>query len=219
MITNAISAGIILLSFFIGIVSYSYMPDMMPMHWNAQGEIDGYMGKLWGLFMSPMISLGLFALFLVIPKLDPRRSNLESFKEYYQGIILVIVGFLFYVYILTILSAIGYKFNMVQAMSISFAVLFYYIGIVLKKTKSNFFVGIKTPWTLSDEKVWEKTHDLGGKLFKISGIIAFFGALFKEVAIFLMIIPIIVASIFIYIYSYLEYAKFTKVSKWIFRVV
>ncbi|HOM96491.1 MAG: SdpI family protein [Candidatus Methanofastidiosa archaeon] len=210
MRTNAISAGIILLSFFIGIVSYSYMPDMMPMHWNAQGEIDGYMGKLWGLFMSPMISLGLFALFLVIPKLDPRRSNLESFKEYYQGIILVIVGFLFYVYILTILSAIGYKFNMVQAMSISFAVLFYYIGIVLKKTKSNFFVGIKTPWTLSDEKVWEKTHDLGGKLFKISGIIAFFGALFKEVAIFLMIIPIIVASIFIYIYSYLEYAKIHK---------
>lgn len=210
MRTRVISAGIILLSFFIGIVSYSYMPDMMPMHWNAQGEIDGYMGKLWGLFMSPMISLGLFALFLVIPKLDPRRSNLESFKEYYQGIILVIVGFLFYVYILTILSAIGYKFNMVQAMSISFAVLFYYIGIVLKKTKSNFFVGIKTPWTLSDEKVWEKTHDLGGKLFKISGIIAFFGALFKEVAIFLMIIPIIVASIFIYIYSYLEYAKIHK---------
>lgn len=210
MRTNVISAGIILLSFFIGIVSYSYMPDMMPMHWNAQGEIDGYMGKLWGLFMSPIISLGLFALFLVIPKLDPRRSNLESFKEYYQGIILVIVGFLFYVYILTILAAIGYKFNMVQAMSISFAVLFYYIGIVLKKTKSNFFVGIKTPWTLSDEKVWEKTHDLGGKLFKISGIIAFFGALFKEVAIFLMIIPIIVASIFIYIYSYLEYAKIHK---------
>lgn len=210
MRTNVISAGIILLSFFIGIVSYSYMPDMMPMHWNAQGEIDGYMGKLWGLFMSPIISLGLFALFLVIPKLDPRRSNLESFKEYYQGIILVIVGFLFYIYILTILAAIGYKFNMVQAMSISFAVLFYYIGIVLKKTKSNFFVGIKTPWTLSDEKVWEKTHDLGGKLFKISGIIAFFGALFKEVAIFLMIIPIIVASIFIYIYSYLEYAKIHK---------
>jgi len=210
MRTNVISAGIILLSFFIGIVSYSYMPDMMPMHWNAQGEIDGYMGKLWGLFMSPIISLGLFALFLVIPKLDPRRSNLESFKEYYQGIILVIVGFLFYVYILTILAAIGYKFNMVQAMSISFAVLFYYIGIVLKKTKSNFFVGIKTPWTLSDEKVWEKTHELGGKLFKISGIIAFFGVLFKEVAIFLMIIPIIVASIFIYIYSYLEYAKIHK---------
>ncbi len=210
MRTRVISAGIILLSFFIGIVSYSYMPDMIPMHWNAQGEIDGYMGKLWGLFMLPIISLGLFALFLVIPKLDPRRSNLESFKEYYQGIILMIVGFLFYIYILTILAAIGYKFNMVQAMSLSFAVLFYYMGIVLKKTKSNFFVGIRTPWTLSDEKVWEKTHDLGGKLFKVSGIIAFFGVLFKEVAIFLMIIPTIVASIFIYIYSYLEYAKIHK---------
>ena len=73
MRTNAISAGIILLSFFIGIVSYSYMPDMMPMHWNAQGEIDGYMGKLWGLFMSPMISLGLFALFCIL-KLDPRNK-------------------------------------------------------------------------------------------------------------------------------------------------
>jgi len=210
MKANHISLGIIFISFIIGAFVYPHAPDIMPAHWNAQGEIDGYMDKFWGLFLLPMLSFGLFALFVFIPKLEPRKKNIMDFKDYYQRIILVIIGFLFYIYVLSILSAFGYRFNMVQMMSPAFAAIFFYMGAALEKVKSNFFIGIRTPWTISDDVVWEKTHKLGGKLFKVSGIIAFFGVLFKEVAIFLMIIPTIVASIFIYIYSYLEYAKIHK---------
>jgi len=207
MKANVISLGIIILSFLIGAFAYAYVPDIMPTHWNAQGEIDGYMYKFWGLFLLPIISLGIFALLIFIPKFEPRKQNLEAFKEYYQGIILVTMGFLFYIYVLSILAAFGYKFNMVQMMSPAFATLIYYMGVALEKTKSNFFVGIRTPWTISDETVWEKTHALGGKLFKISGIITLFGAFFKEIGFLLMIVPILAASVYVFVYSYIEYKK------------
>ncbi len=210
MKVNHISLGIILLSFIVGAYFYSSMPEMMPSHWNAQGEIDGYMDKFWGLFLLPMISVGLFVLFIYLPKIEPRKANIEVFKEYYQGIILVTVGFLFYIYVLTILSALGYYFNMIQMMAPAFAAIFFFMGVVLEKTKSNFFVGIRTPWTISDERVWEKTHKVGGKLFKASGIIALFGIFFKDIAFLLVIAPIIAVSIYAVLYSYLEYKKLHK---------
>jgi uncharacterized membrane protein len=210
MKANDISLGIILISFIVGAFVYPNVPDMIPAHWNAQGKIDGYMDKFWGLFLLPTISFGLFILFVFIPKYDPRKKNLESFKDYYQGIILVTVGFLFYIYVLSILAAFGYRFNMVQMMAPAFAAIFFYMGVALEKTKSNFFVGIRTPWTISDDVVWEKTHKLGGKLFKASGLITFFGVFFKEIAFLLMIVPILAVSAFAIAYSYVEYKKIHK---------
>jgi uncharacterized membrane protein len=207
MKANDISLGIIVLSFFVGTFFYTYAPDMMPTHWNAQGEIDGYMDKFWGLFLLPMISFGIFVLFVYLPKFEPRKKNLEAFKDYYEGIALVTIGFLFYIYILSILAAFGYQFNMVQMMAPAFGALFYHIGVTLEKTKSNFFVGIRTPWTISDDDVWEKTHKLGGKLFKVSGLIAFFGTFFKEITILLMIAPVLATSVVVIVYSYIEYRK------------
>jgi len=145
-----------------------------------------------------------------MPKFEPRKDNFDSFSEYYQGIILMMTGFLFYIYILSILAALEYEFNMVQMIAPAFAALFYYIGVTLQKTKSNFFVGIRTPWTISDDKVWEKTHNIGGTLFKVSGIISLFGVFFKEIAIILILAPILGAVVFVYIYSYLEYKKIQR---------
>lgn len=210
MKANDISLGIILLSFFVGAFAYPHVPDIMPTHWNAQGEIDGYMDKFWGLFLLPMISFGIFALFVYIPKYEPRKKNLEAFKDYYQGIVLVTVCFLFYIFVLSILAAFGYNFNMIQMMSPAFAAIFYYMGVALEKTKSNFFVGIRTPWTISDDTVWEKTHKIGGKLFKTSGIIALFGVFFKQIAFLLIIAPILAVSAFVFVYSYVEYKKIHK---------
>ncbi len=210
MKANDISLFIMILSFFIGAFAYAYAPDIIPTHWNAQGEIDGYMDKFWGLFMLPIISVGLFALFVYLPKIEPRKMNLELFKEYYPGILLVTIGFLFYIYILSILAAFGYNFNMIQMIAPAFAAIFYYLGTVLDKIKSNFFIGIRTPWTISDELVWEKTHKLGGKLFKSSGIIALFGAFFKEIAFILVMGPILAVSVFLVVYSYVEYKKIHK---------
>ena len=88
--------------------------------------------------------------------------------------------------------------------------MFYFIGIVMENSKQNWFIGIKTPWTLSNEKVWNKTHKLGGKLFKITALLAIVGMFFGELGIWLFIIPVLVLSFYLIAYSYFEYQKETK---------
>jgi len=90
---------------------------------------------------------------------------------------------------------------------IGIGILFFYIGILCENAKRNWFIGIRTPWTLSSERVWEKTHKIGGKLFKIAGVIAFFGVFFQSYALFFILVPVISVAAYTIIYSYFEYQK------------
>lgn len=200
---------IILTSFSVGIYFYPQMPEKMASHWNFQGEVDGYMSKFWGLFLMPFISLLSFLLFIFIPKLDPLKANIEKFRKYFDYFIVIFFLFLFYVYLLTIAWNLGMRFNMSQFLSPAFGILFFYCGVMIEKAQRNWFIGIRTPWTLSNDDVWKKTHDIGGKLFKIAGIISFGGLILPNLAIFLVIFPVILFTIYITIYSYFEYKKIT----------
>ena len=205
--SELIIIAIILLSFAVGIYYYPQMPDRIASHWNAQGQVDGYMSKFWGLFLMPIISLGLLLLFILIPGIDPLKSNIQQFRKYFDGFVVLIMVFLFYLYLLTIFWNSGFRFNMITFLSPAFAMLFYYSGILIENAKRNWFIGIRTPWTMSSDKVWEKTHKIGGKLFKIAGIVALGAVFFEKDAIFFVIVPIIIFSIYTFLYSYLEYQK------------
>jgi len=204
---------LILISFGLGAYFFPQMPDKMASHWNIKGEADGYMSKFWGLFLMPIISLGLFLLFLLIPKIDPLKANIEKFRKYFDGFIVLIMVFLFYIYLLTIFWNIGIRFNMVQLMTPALGILFYYCGILVENAKRNWFIGIRTPWTLSSEAVWNRTHKIGGRLFKTAGIIAFLGIVFPKYAILFVIIPVISAAVYTIIYSYFEYQKQARLPK------
>ena len=201
----AIALGIIILSFILGVYLYPRMPEKMASHWNAQGEVNGYLPKFWSLFLVPLISVGLFLLFTVIPKIDPLKHNIEEFRKYYDGFVVLVILFLFYVHILTILWNMGVKFSIVQMLAPAFAILYYYCGVLSENAKRNWFVGIRTPWTLSSERVWEKTHKIGGKLFKASGVIAFIGTFFQNYALFFILVPVILVAVYTIVYSYVEY--------------
>jgi len=202
-----IISAIILTSFLIGIYLYPYMPDKIASHWNYRGEVDGYITKFWGLFLMPSISLGLLLLFILIPRIDPLKENIEKFRKYFDRFIVLIIIFLFYLYLLTIFWNLGKKFNMVQLLVPAFALIFYYAGILVENAKRNWFIGIRTPWTLSSENVWDKTHKIGGKLFKGAGTIAILGIFFQNYAIFFVITPAILVAIYTVIYSYFIYQK------------
>ncbi|MFZ3167604.1 MAG: DUF1648 domain-containing protein [Candidatus Methanoperedens sp.] len=208
--SEIIAIGIVLLSFAIGIYVFPEMPEKIASHWNAQGEVNGYMSKFWGIFLMPFISVGLFLLFMIIPRIDPHKSNIEKFRKYYDNFILLIIVFLFYIYLLTIFWNMGFRFNMITLLSPAFAILYYYSGVLIENAKMNWFIGIRTPWTLSSEKVWDKTHKIGGKLFKIAGIIAIGGILFQRYAIFFILVPILLAAIYSVVFSYIEYQKEIK---------
>lgn len=205
--SEIIIVGIILLSFAVGIYYYPQMPEKLASHWNAQGQVDGYMSKFWGLFLMPIISVGMLLLFILIPRIDPLKSNIQQFRKYYDGFVVLIVVFLFYLYLLTIFWNSGYTFNMITFLSPAFAILFYYSGILIENAKMNWFIGIRTPWTLSSDKVWDKTHKIGGKWFKIAGLLALIAVFFETAAIFFIIVPVIIVSIYTVAYSYFEYQK------------
>lgn len=209
---NLVPIFIILLSFAFGFYFYFYpqMPSQIASHWGINGEVDGYMSKFWGLFLMPILSVFLYFLFLFLPKTDPYKKNFKEFKKYYEFFVVIIISFLFYIYLLTIFWNLGFRFNMIQFISPGIAFIFYFAGTLMSKTKQNWFVGIRTPWTLSNEKVWVKTHQLGAQLFKACAFISLFSLVLPNQSIFFIIFPIIFSSIFLFIYSYWEYKKLTN---------
>lgn len=106
-----------------------------------------------------------------------------------------------------ILWNLGIKISPNVIVPIGIGILFFYIGILCENAKRNWFIGIRTPWTLSSERVWERTHKIGGKLFKIAGVIAFVGVFFQSYALFFILVPVISVAAYTIIYSYVEYQK------------
>jgi len=183
------------------------MPDVMASHWGYNGEVNGHMPKLGALFLMPIISLIMYLFFVFIPKIDPLKDNIRKFSEYYNWFIIVLLAFLFYLHTLTIAVNLGVDINMNQAFIPAFAFLFFYVGILLEKAKRNWFIGIRTPWTLSSDVVWDKTHVLGGKLFKIAAFISVIGLVMPEYAMLFVLVPVLAAAIVSFAYSYFEYNK------------
>ena len=202
-----IAIVLVVLSFLVGIYFYPQMPAEIDTHWNADGVADGQRSKFTGLFAIPIVSLILLVLFLVIPRIDPKKENIRKFRGHYDWLIFVIMAFMFYIYLLSVFWNLGAEFNFTLLLLPAFTLLFLFIGFVLEKAEPNWFVGIRTPWTLSSEKVWHKTHKLGAKLFKIAALITLFGFVFRSLAIWFVIAPIIVFVLYLIIYSYLEYLK------------
>ena len=197
-------------SFVLAFYFYPLLPSTIATHWGINGQANGFSSKAFGLFFMPVLSLFLYFLFLFLPHTDPYQKNFSQFQNHYHNFMVVIFAFFFYIYLLSLSWNLGHHFNLVQFMSPAFAILFFYAGILTTHARRNWFVGIRTPWTLSSEIVWNKTHRLGGQLFKIVAALSLLGTILPDFAIFLIIIPTISLVIFIFFYSYLEYRKTKK---------
>jgi uncharacterized membrane protein len=195
-----------------GVLLWNRLPDQMASHWNINDQVDGYMSKPWGVFMMPLITLGMFVLFLVVPSIDPLKTNIAQFREAFNMFIVLIVAFMLYIHALTLAWSLGYDdFKMSTSMLPAMGLLFIFIGFMLRKAKRNFFIGIRTPWTLSSDTVWDKTHQLGAVLFMASGVLAFIGGIFGGLTAFwFLFVPLISSTLFLLIYSYVIYQREAK---------
>lgn len=205
-----VSLLIIILSIGVSLFIYPSMPEVMASHWNTANQVDGYMTRFWGVFLMPIVSIAIFILFMVLPVIDPLKKNFEQFRKYYDGFIVMLLTFFFYIFCLSIIWNMGYEFNMGQAMLPALGLLFFYIGVMLKHAKRNWFVGIRTPWTMSSDEVWEKTHALGSKLFKVAGVLILLGFLFPDYVVWIILIAVLISVIYTIVYSYLYYRKLNK---------
>lgn len=197
--------AIILLTIAITIGVYPGLPDMIPSHWNASGDVDGHLPAFWGVLLIPALMIGFSALLYVLPKFDPLKENYRKFQHYYEGFILVFAGFLAVIQAQILLWGMGFPISPNLIFPILFGVMFIYLGFLLDHAEPNWFVGIRTPWTMTSGEVWKKTHALGGALFKIAGIIAIIGILFGRYALWFCILPILAIAVYLVVYSYLEY--------------
>ncbi len=212
---NELKAAIlaILLSFAIGIWAFPVLPALSVTHWGADGEPNGYLPAFWAAFLLPLIMAALLLLLLTIPIVDPLRENIALFRKDFYGFALVIELFMLVVYAQSILWNLGTQISFSLTMPFLFGALFIYIGFFLEKTKPNWFIGIRTPWTLSSPEVWEKTHKLGGKLFKAAGVLSVISVLFPAYVFWVVIAVVIAAAIATVIYSYIAYSKLGKKEK------
>jgi uncharacterized membrane protein len=208
--SGLILIGIIMLSLIFSIYFYPQMPERIVAHWNIKGEADGYMTKFWGLFIMPFILVGLILLFIILPKIDPLKENYKKFNKYYDGFVILLSLFLFLIHLQIILWNIGIKISPNITIPVGLGLLYFYIGILFENTRQNWFIGIRTPWTLSSENVWEKTHKIGSKLFKAAGVIAILGIFFSRYALFFVIVPVLLLAVYTVVYSYIAFKKEIK---------
>jgi uncharacterized membrane protein len=199
----------IILSFILAAVFYGSMPEKMATHWNFSGNADGYSGKNAGLFMFPILLIVIFCLLKFFPLTDPLKENIMKFWNVYSIFLFLFTLFMFYLFSLVLVWNSGIKFNMTFFIIPAFSGLFIGIGKLLGRTKRNYMIGIRTPWTIHDDKVWEKTHRLGEKIFIFIGIILIPAVFFLKIwALFLLILP----PIYLIFYSYIEYKKIIRKS-------
>jgi uncharacterized membrane protein len=208
----AIIAALVI-TFTLTIAIYPTVPDHVVSHWNAAGQADGYMSKFWGLLLIPLIMTGFVALLAVLPRIDPHKKNYEKFRDYYDGFILLFVLFFLAIQVQIILWSSGYEISPNLTFPLLIGMLFIYIGFLLGHAEQNWFVGIRTPWTLSSKTVWKKTHELGGKLFRIAGVISCAGILAGAYAVWFILVPVLVVAVYTVVYSYIEFQKEVKSQK------
>lgn len=199
-----------LLMLALSVYVYPQMPDTMISHWGLAGQADGHAGKFMALFLVPLISGVMLVILTAVPSIDPLHANIKKFSSHYGRFIVLMMGFFLYIHAITILLNMGYAFSINQALSPAFGALFYYCGILISNAKRNWFIGIRTPWTMSSDSVWNKTHKLGGKLFRVAGVVSLAGIVVYDYAIIFMLVPVIAFSVLLVAYSYVEYRKEKK---------
>ena len=206
--------ALIVFGFALGAYFYPSLPNKVPTHWDLQGNVNGYGNRFMGAFSVPLVNLGVYLLFIVLPYIDPKRKNYDSFQSTYQYLKCLLVIFLLGLQITMLLIAKGIVINQSVFIPILISLLFIAIGNVMGRFKFNYFVGVKTPWTLASDEVWRKTHRMAAPVWVIGGILnillTIFGITFNGIASLIIILVIVIAPV---VYSYVIYQKISNAHK------
>jgi uncharacterized membrane protein len=200
--------GIVLIPFAYLAYIWNSLPEKVPLHWNLKGEIDDWGSKysLIGLvFLLPVLT---YILMLVVPKIDPKKRIEAMGGKYYQ-FKFILVGFMSVLALVIIYISNNQKLSSPSMIVVLVGILFVFMGNYFKVIKQNYFIGIKTPWTLESEEVWKLTHLLAGKMWVIGGIIIVICSLVvpENINFYFFISITAVISIVPIVYSYLIYKK------------
>ncbi len=197
--------ALVAVSFALGAWAYPQLPPIIASHWDAAGNVNGFMPRFWGVFLFPIVFLIVAVLFFIIPHIDPRKDNIARFRKYFDYFIIGLGVIMLYIYCLTLAWNMGYLFDLGLAIMPPLAAIVYLAGALMSHTEQNFMIGIRTPWTISSATVWKKTNGAGGIILRICAVIALVGIAFPPFEIWFFIVPLFAAAIGLVIYSYVLY--------------
>jgi uncharacterized membrane protein len=203
----AISLALIALSLGAGVYYYHDLPVLMAGHWDTSGTVNGTIGRFWGVLLLPLLMLIILWVLTILPRIDPLRRNFNSFRRKYNTFLVLLMLFFTGIQIAILAVNLGAQFNILIAIMPLIGILFYFIGTMLPSTKRNYFVGVRTPWTVSSDIVWDKTNRLGGMLFRVLGVLAILTVFAPAYALLAFIVPTIVVALGLVLYSYVAYRE------------
>src|SRR5205809_7145272 len=172
--------------------AYPRLPPSVVTHWSLNGTPDGYSSRLWALAIIPVMLVIMTVIFNVLPKIDPRHENYVKFLSSYWLIANAVIVFLLVAHGLIIAAGLGFSIKIDRLMPLGIGLLFVFLGNYLTRVEPNWFVGIRTPWTLSSDTVWRKTHRTGGWLMVLGGFVIGLGAFMPHAALLPLIFVTIV---------------------------
>lgn len=189
-------------------IVYASLPEQVPTHWSVRGEVDGWSSRRWGAVMAPLLALGIWLILPALRRLDPRRRNYDRFDGTFWLVVNVIVLFLGVVHVISLGTALGWDFNGTRVMLASLGLVFIGLGNYLPRLRSNWWMGIRTPWTLESEAVWRATHRLAGYTFVVGGVVALVALLLPEPWAFgVAVTAMAAAGLVPAFYSYVAYRR------------
>ena len=182
---------IVVLALAVSIWAYPNLPPTVATHWNLRGTPDGFSSRVWAVAIIPLVIVAMTVVFNVLPKVDPRRENYAKFLDSYWLIANAVIAFMLVAHALIIATGLGYSVKIDRLMPLGVGLLFIFLGNYLTRIEPNWFIGIRTPWTLSSDTVWRKTHRTAGWLMVIGGIVLLVGAFLPHGAF----LPLLVTTI------------------------
>ncbi len=187
---------------------YGSLPEQLPTHWNIRGEADDWSSRAVGAFMMPAISTALWLLLPLLRRVDPRRPHYERFGETFWVLVNILVLFMGAMHVLVLGTGLGWRIDVTRASLVMLGLLLIALGNYLPRVRSNWWMGIRTPWTLESETVWRQTHRVAGVTFVAGGVLAVLAALLPGAASFAVGMTAMMAGALIpTVYSYIAYRR------------
>jgi uncharacterized membrane protein len=159
---------------------YGRLPEQVPTHFGLSGEPDGWTPRFPGAFLMPLLAAGVYLLLIVLRRIDPRGANYRRFEETWWVFLNVIALLMTALHVLSLGFAIGWPIDMARAVTVTVGLLFVGLGNYMPRLRSNWWMGIRTPWTLESEEVWRETHRVGGWSFVAAGLLVVIAGVLLE---------------------------------------
>lgn len=199
----------ILAMLVVGLLVYARLPDQVPSHWDINGQVDGTMSRLATVLFLPGLSAAIWLLLLVLPRIDPLRRSYAAFDGTLRLFINMIVLFMALLYGALLASGLGWRVEVPRLVMIGVGILFVGLGNEMGRLQPNWFIGIRTPWTLADPEVWRRTHRVGGRVFFAAGLVIALAGLLLPVQLggYIVLVAALAIVVFSFGYSFLLWRR------------